>query len=104
MITRGLLAQSCLFGSSLRFNSLELRVRLEGLRPAKDIEDRFIEGCRYRINIIVSLVRKPCKAYWLRRIHLSLLFSSSRWFWLKFDYEMPISESTNLYSNNTEAG
>ena len=77
---------------------------LEGLRPAKDIEDRFIEGCRYRFNVIVSLVRKPCQAYWLKRIHLSLLFSSSRWFWLKFDYEMPIAESTNLYSNNTEAG
>jgi hypothetical protein len=60
MIIRALLAQSCLFGSSLRFNSLELR--LEGLWPAKDIEHRYIEGCRYRKNIIVSLVRKPYEA------------------------------------------
>ena len=39
-----------------------------------------------------------------KRIHLSLLFSSTRWFWLNFDYEMLIAESTNLHSNNTEAG
>ena len=33
-------------------------LRLEGLRPAKDIEARYIEGCRYRNNIIVSQARK----------------------------------------------
>ena len=56
MITGALIAQIRLFGSLLRFDSLELR--LEGLRPAKDIEARYIEGCRYRNNIIVSQARK----------------------------------------------
>ena len=60
MITGKLLAQSRLFGSSLRFNSLEQR--LEGLRPAQEIEARYIERCSYRNNIIVSLVRKPYEA------------------------------------------
>jgi hypothetical protein len=60
MITRALLAQSRLFGSPLRFNYLELL--LEGLQPAKDIEARYIEGCSYRNNITVSLVRQPYEA------------------------------------------
>jgi hypothetical protein len=60
MITRALLGQSCLFGYSLRFNSLELR--LEGLRPIKVIVARYIDGCSFRNNIIVSLVRKPYEA------------------------------------------
>ena len=60
MITRALLTQIRLFGSSLRFNSLE--PRLEGLRPTKDIEAWYIEGCSYRNNITVSLVRTPYEA------------------------------------------
>jgi hypothetical protein len=100
MITRALLAQSHPFRSLLRFNSLEQR--LGGLRPIKVIEARYIEGCSYRNNITVSQARTPYEAYWLKRIHLSLLFSSI--FWLNFDYEMLIAESTNLHSNNTAAG
>jgi hypothetical protein len=57
LITRALLAQIRLFGFSLRFNYLELR--LEGLRQAKDIEACHTEGCSYRNNITVSLVRTP---------------------------------------------
>jgi hypothetical protein len=61
LITRALLAQSRPFRSSLRFDSLELWS--EGLRPAnQNIEARYIEGCRYRNNIIVSSVRKPYEA------------------------------------------
>jgi hypothetical protein len=60
MITGALIAQIRLFGSLLRFDSLELW--LEGLRPAKDIEARYIEGCRYQKNIIVSQARKSCVA------------------------------------------
>jgi hypothetical protein len=60
MITGALIAQIRLFGSLLRFDSLELR--LEGLRLTEDIEARYIEGCRYRNNIIVSFVRRPYKA------------------------------------------
>ena len=59
MITRALLAQSRLFVSPLRFNS---QLRLEGLRPIKDIEAWYIEGCSYRNNITVSLVRTPYEA------------------------------------------
>jgi hypothetical protein len=57
MITGELLAQSRLFGYSLRFDSFEQR--LEGLQPIKVIEARYIEECRYRDNIIDSLARKP---------------------------------------------
>jgi hypothetical protein len=60
LIARALLAQSRLFGSSLRFNYLELR--LEELQQAKDIVVRYIEGCSYRNNITVSLVRQPYEA------------------------------------------
>jgi hypothetical protein len=55
MITGKLIAQIRLLGFSLRFNYLELR--LEWLRPAKDIEARYIEGCSYRNNITVSQAR-----------------------------------------------
>jgi hypothetical protein len=56
MITGKLIAQIRLFGSSLRFNYLELR--LERLRPIKVIAAQYTEGCRYRNNITVSLVSK----------------------------------------------
>ena len=59
VITRALLAQSRLFVSPLRFNS---QLRLEGLRPIKDIEAWYIEGCSYRNNTTVSLVRQPYEA------------------------------------------
>jgi hypothetical protein len=57
MITGAPLAQIRLFGFSLRFNYLELR--LEGLRPIKVIVARYIEGCSYRNNITVSQARTP---------------------------------------------
>jgi hypothetical protein len=60
MITRALLAQIRLFGFSLRFNYLELRS--EGLRQTEDIEACYIEGCNFRNNITVSLVRQPYEA------------------------------------------
>jgi hypothetical protein len=60
MITGALLAHIRLFGFSLRLNYLELRS--EGLRPTKDIEAWYIEGCNYRNNITVSLVRQPYEA------------------------------------------
>ena len=56
VITGTLLANSRLFGSSLRFDSLELRS--EGLRPIKVTKAWYIEGCSYRNNNTVSLVRK----------------------------------------------
>ena len=56
MITGKLIAQIRLFGFSLRFNYLELR--LEGLRPAKDIEARYFEGCSYRNNITYRFIGK----------------------------------------------
>jgi hypothetical protein len=60
MITGAPLAQIRLFGFSLRFNYLELRS--EVLRPTKDIEAWYSEGCSYRNNITVSQARKPYEA------------------------------------------
>ena len=57
MTTGALIAQIRLFG--LRILAT---LRLEGLRPAKDIEARYIEACSYRNNITVSLVRTPYEA------------------------------------------